>query len=150
MDAALATGSSMAFEIGGKSYQMSPLTFADFGAFEAWLRSCRIKEALASLPDDSEMGLRVATIRELADAPISTSAVLAAMGESFSGIGYVVYLSLRHKQPTLTYEEVCGLITTDNVAEIQAMMLAQSGNATEQEASGDAGDPKATPMVIGA
>ena len=123
MDAALATGSSINFEIGGKEYQLSPLTFADFGTFEGWLRGNHIREALAALPEDAGNDLRVMTIRQLVDAPISTSVVLTAMSDSFSGIAYVVYLSIRHKHPDLTYEQVCDLVTTENVVEIQALIV---------------------------
>lgn len=150
MDAALATGSSISFEIGGKEYKFAPLTFADFGAFEAWLRSSRIKEALATLPDDADNGLRVAVIRDLADAPISTTAVMTAMSDSFSGISYVVYLSLRHNHPDLTPEFVGSLITAENVMELQAVMLAQTGNLAEQEGSAEDGGPKANQTAIGA
>ena len=149
MDAALATGSSISFEIGGKEYKLSPLTFADFGAFEAWMRSARIKEALATLPEDSDNTLRVAIIRDLADAPISMQAVMTAMSDSFSGIAYVVYLSLRHNHPELTPEAVGSLITAENVMELQAVMLAQTGNIAEQEGSAEDGGPKASQTAIG-
>ena len=113
------------------------------------MRSARIKEALATLPEDADTGLRVAIIRELADAPISTTAVMAAMSESFSGIAYVVYLSLRHNHPDLTPETVGGMITAENVMELQAVMLAQSGNIAEQEGSAEDGGPKASQTAIG-
>jgi hypothetical protein len=149
MDIALATGSSINFEIGGKEYKLSPLTFADFGTFENWLRGNRIKEALAALPDEAGENLRVTTIRQLADMPISTAAVMAAMSDSFSGIGYVVYLSLKHNHPEMTYEDVCSLVTMENVYDIQAIMLAQSGNESDQEETADQGGPKANPTATG-
>jgi hypothetical protein len=138
MDAAVATGAGLSFEVNGRQYILSPLTFGDLGKLEAWLISQRVRDALASLPGDSEADFRSELTRNIIKEGAGAEDVITAMAGSVRGLCEGIYLSLLHGQPQITREEVGELLTPQNVGTIKALWESQILEE-EEEPAGDSG-----------
>lgn len=124
-----ALGKSVAIEIGGKSYQISPITIGDMAALEAKLKGERLSLFLAN-----SAGLvpaeRQNIIVRLCTSAIDEESVAAAMS-SLDGVRFLLWKSLSKKQPKTTIEDVSELVNLTNINEVATILQALgTGEAT--------------------
>lgn len=112
MNRATATAATTAITFGGKKYQLTPLKDADWGAFEKWLQDRQFdvaKRNLEGLPLEAQKDLlRYAHDRATAIGFADPESIKAM--NSYEGACFITYLSLRHKHPDITEDEVAELL----------------------------------------
>ena len=109
-DLSTVVASSIEVEIGDQTYKMRPLTLADLGEFENWVRQKIIINAMFAAHDMEPRDKRGlvqeainASSRVTYDAPEAQG-----MMQSIEGAGQLIYLSLHHEHKDITREQVIG------------------------------------------
>ena len=125
------------FEARGKRWNLSAISAGDLTAFADWVQMKpyddlrRRKDAI-----DPESYQIVATelLRQCMKNPIKVySEQYTDVMETPDGTIYMIYLSLKHKHPTIKPEEVSDLVPFQELAEIMAQISAVSGWITDED-----------------
>lgn len=130
----------------GTEYLISPLTDADWGELTAWLQTQyldSIDRHLSRLPTEAERSaMRMESIRTAARITPSNEVGLSIL-QSISGMARALWLSLRKRQPSLTYPMIVELMADPSfrVAFTEAFGAAQ-GVGDDAKGSNGAADPK--------
>jgi hypothetical protein len=115
------TAAPIEIELGGKTFKMRPLSIADLGEFENWVRQKIISNAMHAardLPARDRRDLTSEAIRrDLISEAISIASSVTydsreaqGMMQSIEGAGELVCLSLRREHPDITREQVVGML----------------------------------------
>jgi hypothetical protein len=130
----------------GQVYKMSPLTPADFAEIEREREALpyrRLRRALTELGDiitaDERSQMIAEAGRESARADIDSDATAAWMG-SIEGAQFILYLSARKCHPDITREQAAGLVTFENLDEVQRVLDRASG--VGDDAAGESVKPQ--------
>ena len=112
MDIASLTAAPVEFSIGGKTYRMSPLTLADAGELDAWLRSRLVAIARQSLPPDATPQER----RETLDVAMRAASEISwpkdvgsVVAETPEVIVRLFWQGMRRHHPQLTFQDALSL-----------------------------------------
>jgi hypothetical protein len=123
----------IAFDANGKTYLLSPLQLVDLKELEHFLRQQpveAIKPMLAGLSADMQKFLLEKAYEDGKAIRIGTSE-FNQQSQSFDGISYMLWLSLRKTQPSLTREQAIDLLN-NNVDELMPKINAAAGYSTEE------------------
>jgi len=117
------------------NYLFSPLDDKDLGEFENWLKIRYldlVKQQIADLEPEERRQQLESALRYASKITISGEDANSAQ-QSFSGIKYLAYLSLRHNKPDISTDEVGQLLTDPKISEQikERMALANSGGSQE-------------------
>lgn len=129
--------SDFSFEARGKVWIISPLTLGDLKRFARWVQFRpwnEFQEMAGVIPETQYQEELSALLKECVKnrVDIDSPEYKAAM-QSPAGIAHLVYLSLAHKQPTITPAMCEELLTTRNVDEVAGKVIICSGFTTEEE-----------------
>jgi len=135
-----AAKSPLTVRIDGRDYILSPLELADFGELERWLETLpyeRARRKITALGEVMTPELRDAILKEADDA-----SKRSGFGHSdntkflstIEGMGFLLWLSLRKRQPEITREDALHLVSLESVTEWQQKLDRLSGldNAGEE------------------
>lgn len=139
-DLSTVTAASIEIQLGGQPYQMRPLTIADLGEFENWVRQKIIANTMHAARDLPPMDRRDLTSESINAASRVTYDSREAQGmmQSIEGAGQLMYLSLRHKHPDITREVIVGqLANVQQFSELAESLMKISAPTL----SGDAASP---------
>lgn len=121
------TGEGIKFQIAGKDYTLLPLTIADMGALEAYVRGERIKE-FREQSKDIDPVIVAAGIESMVK---STAEQLDE--KSVRATIFLLWRSVRKSDPSLTLETVGDMIDMANFKEIMSIVNALGGESKNPE-----------------
>lgn len=127
-----ATAAPIEINLGGKVRRLRPLTDADYGEFEAWIKTTHIKLArdnLENVPEDMRQDFLAAALAQASTMHVGTQAVASKM-TSIPGAIKLLYLCLRHDDDKITEEAVAKWMTTEEEidAALEALELLEAIN----------------------
>ncbi|HAI11074.1 MAG TPA: hypothetical protein DCM28_05175 [Phycisphaerales bacterium] len=143
-DLSTVTAAPIEIELGSKTYKMRPLTIADLGDFENWVRQKIIANSMHAARDLPARDRRDLTSEAINAASRVTYDSREAQGmmQSIEGAGQLIYLSLRHEHPDITREQVVSKLANvqqfSNLADSLMKISAPNLNGGES--------PKAEPV----
>jgi hypothetical protein len=115
-------------ELGGETYRMSKITLADLAKFENRIRSERLRIALETLPAGSKD--RVEIMREVLNGEIDVWNNFGSIG----GISYLLWLSVAHNEPDVTYDAFAEKLRFEDMGVLEAILDRLAvGEAAAQE-----------------
>ena len=125
--------------VAGKEYEISPINLKELKALERDLQRKALElnaEVIAKMGDiisteDKSLMMDKAWA-ESGKVKIGTREFDAAVS-SMQGVMLMLYYSLRKKTPAITKDEAEDLITTDNMAEIQAKLFKITGFTNDEK-----------------
>jgi len=141
-DLSKAAGAGVKVTIGGKEYEVMPLTMGDLAEFQGYVRGVRREDVRAIMADTADAAERLAALRRACSFAVEEGEMEAAM-ESFEGFRYILWRCLRKRQPELTLEGVGDLFTVADMKELLPVVQAISGLGDEENPT--AAEPPATP-----
>jgi hypothetical protein len=111
-DLSTVTAAPIEIELGGKTFKMRPLSIADLGEFENWVRQKIISNAMHAARDLPARDRRDLTSEAISIASSVTYDSREAQGmmQSIEGAGQLVCLSLRREHPDITREQVVSML----------------------------------------
>jgi len=117
-DLTKSTGQPITMKIGKKEVVLSPVTMGDLAAFESHCKSNRLNAFLITA---KEQGMEKADVHEgvtrILSIPFSNIDFAAEMS-SATGVRFLLWCSIKHKNPGVTMAEV------DDLSDIDQMMTA--------------------------
>ena len=118
-------------ELGGITWLFSELSLADFAKFRTWLLDKRKKYNAEKRRQIIEEAKQIGEIDPLKllehlDKPLTDEEMELEM-ETFEGVGYMAYLSLKYKFPEITLEDALQIISVDKIPEITEAMIGSIG-----------------------
>ena len=138
-----AAKSPLTITVGGRDYVLSPLELADFGELERWLETLpyeRARRKILALGEVMTPELRDAILKG-ADEESKRSGFGQAKNAEFlstiEGMGFLLWLSLRKRQPEITREDALHLVSLESVTEWQQKLDRLSGLDNEGEETTD-------------
>lgn len=149
-DLSTVTAAMIEIQLGGQAYKMRPLTIADLGDFENWVRQKIIANAMHAARDLPARDRRDLTSESINAASRVTydSPEAQGMMQSIEGAGQLMHLSLRHEHPDLTREQVISKLT--NVKQFselaESLMKISAPSLSGDAASPESSAPKAEPV----
>lgn len=114
-------------KIGGKDWVFSELTIANFAEFRARIVQERDKtkdKRRERLIAEAEKigGIDPLTLLEKLDKPITDEDIEAEM-DTTEGMGYLIYLSLKHHYPEMSLEEAISFIGIGDLEKITSAII---------------------------
>jgi hypothetical protein len=143
-DTARMTQAPVELQIGDDTWKLSPLSIADIGEFEQWMRQYLIRTAM-----QAANGATASERRDLINRAISAAARLSftsdeaeGMMESIEGAAMLFYLSLRHNHEAITHRWATNLIdswdTFEQVVNTIMRLSFPADTTVEPDAGGQA------------
>jgi hypothetical protein len=128
------------FEAEGKVWVMTPLNMKDLVELQDYLRVDNIrvlKSQLADMPIELAKTLFLEAQKDVDRIKIGTQAFDAA-SQSVSGQMYMMYLSLRHRQPEITLDKAGELLTLTTIEGLKDKLdkmagYSDDGNPTQAQ-----------------
>ncbi len=120
-------GTGLTLELGGKSFELSPASVDDMAEFAAWVRAKSL-QAFVDADTAIDPATRIQVIAELSSRPLPADLIETHM-QSIAGMRYMIWLSLRKKNPDMTLEQVSEMIDAENVKELHAVTRSIGGTA---------------------
>jgi len=134
-----ATKATLTVKVGGREYILSPLELADFGEAERWMEMQPYDHARRKIAALGEVATEARQEKILAEADAESAALqfgtaaANARLSTFEGVGFLLWLSLRKRQPDMTKEDALHLISVDSIEEWQAALDRVSGLTKKEE-----------------
>ena len=134
-----ATKAPLTIEVGGREYILSPLELDDFGAAEKWMEMLPYDRARRKIAALDEVATEARQEKILAEADAESAALrfgteaANARLSTIEGTGYMLWLSLRKRQPEMTKEDALHMISVDSLDEWQAALDRVSGLSEKVE-----------------
>jgi len=121
---AVITAAPTTFKLGGKLFQMSPMTDEDHGIMDRWIQSRHVSMARETLPADAPDKQRELTER-VALSQASTMTFMSGAGvllmKTAEGAAMLFWCGIRRNHPDMTPEDVRALLMQPgNLNKIQA------------------------------
>lgn len=112
--------------LGGKEFVFSELSLLDFVKFRARIIEQRDEtkgKRRERLIAEAEKigGIDPLKLLEQLDKPPTDEEIEAEM-ETFDGLGYLAYLSLKYAYPEITIEDVMSIVSIDNIEQIASVI----------------------------
>ena len=125
-----AVGSPVTVTLRGKEITLHPLTVNDLAAFEGFLRSQRLQDALSAIEAtkeaDSPALERIRLIAEMSRVPLDNLTIQENM-TSVSGMQFLLWRSMLRGNPRMTLDQVGAMVDLDNLDTVMQVLNSLSG-----------------------
>lgn len=139
-----ATGTAAPLELilGGKTYIMRPLGFAEIGEFERWAQQRYIDQTerlIANLDEAGKATIRMETVRLAQKLAMNTTdpeatRIMDELASSVEGVARLVFLSVRRSDPSATVESVGAAMVDQASMEVAMRTFNRLNRGDETEA----------------